>query len=229
MGAVERGGQLPGGRASGIIVHLIDQERGTVQPERRALPVEDPGHELGCGGVIGPGAGKLVEDLGSMHGLGDRSAQPGGAHDPDHATRALRYRGLPGRMCLERAVLAAVRLHDHVAVTRRQLGKRLARGPELARFGIEHACLADAPARTRALLARAARPVPRDRSPRRPRKSPRRALPGHARHGVHVGRGGEEHVLSRLRELAAQRLQQRRLAAAPDHGGDPGQDVELVR
>ena len=162
-----------------------------------------------------------------MDDLIDGLAEPRGADDPDNVGRAGRDDRLPGGVCLERKSLTAVCLGWHVVKALRQLVERLGGGGELARLGIQNACLANGPAgKSRAGLAGAARGMQRTRLPRYGVQTTARPVPRHTGDGKHVRGGTDEHPAARAHELESQRAQQGRLAATADNRGNPRLDLE---
>ena len=122
------------------------------------LGIEHHGRRaLGVASVGGLAAATLAKELGAVDGFGDGLAEPRGADEPDDVGRAGGNYRLPGGMRLERESLAAVCLGQHIVKALRQLVERFGRGGELARLGVQDACLADAsPHKPRAGLAGAA-------------------------------------------------------------------------
>ena len=130
-------------------------------------------------------------------------------------------------MRLERESLATVCLGQHIVKALCQLVERLGRGGELARLGVQDACLADAsPHKPRAGLAGAAWGVWGTWLPRRGVQATIRPVPWHAGDGEHARGGAEEHAAASAHELKTQRFEQRRLAAAADNRGNARLDPE---
>ena len=160
-------------------------------------------------------------------GFVDGLAEPRGADDPDDVGRARGNHRLPGGVGLEREPLAAICLGQDVVKALRQLVERFGRGGELARLGVQDACLADASAaHARACLAGAAWGVQGTWLPGRGVQTTARPVPWHAGDGKHVRGGTEKHPAAGAHELETQRLEQRRLATAADDRGNARLNLE---
>ena len=142
-----------------------------------------------------------------MDNLGDGPAQPRGADDPDNVCRGGGNYRLPGGMRLERELLAAICLGQHIVKAPCQLAERLGGGGELACLRVQNTRLADASAdKSRACLAGAAGNMRDPRLPRRGVQATARPVPWHAGDGKHVRGGAEEHAAASAHELETQRL-----------------------